>query len=215
MSRYVICLEDGFGREVGRRIVTANTLPLALVVSGDILQGTASELGAVSASVELLGEYEDDRTRLEQEVEELRVRLCNLATDPADRLTILAGVASGFGCDLAPRFGGGVAIPYPPEGPGLPEGNITCVCGAVTHWQGDPAETCLRCGRSLGEQQAYACLLDDSAGLREAAAEKAAGPQGVSCGFVEAPYDPREHDELGRGLGEIDGGDEPSTGLED
>lgn len=114
MSRYVVSLEDGFGRETDRLIVTANNLRLALAAAEQALTVRDSGHGerAVAASVELLGEYEDDRARLEQQVEELRVRLCNLTADPAGRTMILAGVASGFGFDLAPRFGGGVTIPY-------------------------------------------------------------------------------------------------------
>lgn len=180
MNRYLITLENGYGRELHREEVSAASLRLALLVSEQVLLGQAEREGeAVSASVELVGSYAE-----------------------------------------------------------VPEGSTPCLCGAVTHWQGEPAETCLRCGRSLVEQSAsryapYRCQPDESAGMAE---EAAAGREIGSCGprdaFSElrpittmpdvarmerlaaalreeaAAFDPREADEYGRGLGEIDGGEE-------
>lgn len=31
------------------------------------------------------------------------------------------------------------------------EGTVTCYCGAVSHWKGEPPEECLRCGELLVE----------------------------------------------------------------
>lgn len=66
MSRYTISLADGFGREIDRLVVSANTMALALSVSADVLLERGARGEAVSATVELVPEYVEQAAGLRE-----------------------------------------------------------------------------------------------------------------------------------------------------
>jgi hypothetical protein len=108
MPRYEITFADGYGREIDRMVVTANSLALALTVSGDVLADAVRDgTRAVSASVELMGSYscEVDESAGQAELHSIRHELHPIAGPDVARAERLAAELRGEIADWNPSTG--------------------------------------------------------------------------------------------------------------
>jgi hypothetical protein len=229
VNRYEITLADGYRREIERLEVGAANLRLALLQSERLLRLRDSGHGqrAVSASIELLGAYAWEVDEVDESAGMRERALAELETELQ---------SPGFAAAVT-----GLDETLKALEPELPQGSSTCVCGAVTHWQGEEADECLRCGRELQpslipsgrpagpeigscgstgaskEWSAWSVGRLEGALAAEVAIDsrfRTERARGIIAELQRryaseaAAYDPRDRDEYGHGLGEIDGGEE-------
>lgn len=116
----------------------------------------------------------------ERELERLELRAGSMALALLVSEARLRGSAAEAGAVSA-------QVDLVPEWERLAAGPGRCTCGTL--WTTRPPEACPRCGRRMEEESALHSI---RAELHEQAARAAV-------------YDPREAEEFGHGLGEIDG----------